>query len=363
MTPEQERNGNSEEESGYSLDPDVNQRFRGGMDRDSRFESGLAGLPVQEEEAFAQLGGLGPLPPEEDPALVPEEAQEPVFGLDFSEKGVSDVDDRPAGRADLLEPLPGGSISGFAALEGMAETRGEEGMAGADSAPADVPLRPPMPGLSERLMEAEWLIQELERQPREHPPDIDEPVPDILADSPFPDPGLDFREAASRARKPEAYEVRRQAGGFRRVLMRLFLLILFTGVIAAAALAYWQWPWPGFDTPERQLALAGRLMTRQQYEEAAAAFQRFAELFPQHPRRPEAQLSAALAMRQAAGQAQDQARRNLERAVVFFERFLNDNPEHEQYVRIEALLRALIAELRESEPPPVQEAFPLRGIP
>lgn len=368
MSPESDRKDLPEEvpEPGTS---GMDNGFARGIGPDSRFESGVPAASAQDDAAFAQLGGLSPAPAHEAPGrsdeIVASESNDSVFGLSFQEKGVADVDEAPIESAELLEPLPGGPVpesSGFEPLEGLAGEFSREDIEAEHSA-LSTPARPPMPGLSERLMEAEWLLQELERQPRERSVDGNEPDSPEPGGTPFPEAGFDLAEAASRARKPDAFKVRRRSSRFRAALGYLFLLLVLGGLFAAAVLAYLHWPWAVFDSPERRLEAAGTLMNQQRFEEGAEAFQRFIELFPQHPRRSEAQLSAALAMRQAAGQAYDQARRNLERAIGIFERFLRENPDHPQYQRADALMRELITELREMTPHPLPEPIEQPRIP
>ena len=368
MSPESDRKDLPEQ------DPEADSR---GMDKglvrgigpDSRFESGVPAASKQDDEAFAQLAGLSPAPAREDMGrsdeTVPSESHDPVFGLSFEEKGVADVDEAPLDSAELLEPLPEGPVpesSGFEPLEDLAGEFSRENIEAEDSA-LPTTARPPMPGLSERLMEAEWLLQELERQPRDRSMDDNESDSSEPGGAPCPEAGFDWAVAASRARKAEAFKVRRRSSRFRQVLGYFFLLLVLGALFAAAVLAYLYWPRALFDSPERRLEAAGTLMNQQRFEEAAIAFQGFTELFPQHPRRPEAQLSAALAMRQAAGQAHDQARRNLERAIGIFERFLHENPDHPQYQRADTLMRELITELREITPHLLPEPIELPRTP
>jgi tetratricopeptide (TPR) repeat protein len=216
--------------------------------------------------------------------------------------------------------------------------------------------RVPPGAVTQRLAEAEQLLHELEQQHRENLPP---PTPDSSAKRlPFtapleirwprpPGPGANAPAAetettdAVASGRPASREPRPRRRRWRLGFLAVFLAVLAAGgVVAYRTLAR-----PVIASPEQAISEAQRLAAGGKYEDAARAFQRFAEQHPGHPFRPEAQYEAAFALHLAPGASRDAARTLREESLAQFKQFVADNPGHAKRPRAECMMGILCFDL------------------
>lgn len=212
----------------------------------------------------------------------------------------------------------------------------------------DESTRRPAPVLREHtahLAEAEKLLEELAPEPAFARAPATEPVePETSHDIPepaseaedIPDEALDFKKSQGRRRH-------RSVSKFRlgRTLKRLAaLFLIFVGVAAAGYTAY-LWVLHRMASPTQLYNQAGKLMTRGEYREAAALFEKFAALHPNHPLRGEAQFAAAFAVQLQRPNDADEAQEITKESLRLFEQFRRENPTHSKVARAETLMGRL----------------------
>lgn len=224
------------------------------------------------------------------------------------------------------------------------------------------PSSAPDPGLSQRLAEAEQLLQELEQQPRDESP---KPPPSPSAAPPVPREIRWQRPPVVPPEDPEGKEPhdrelrfeydysaapgrrsRRQRAHIRRRFTRLVFLVLCAAVIGAAGfLVYNHVLHPAIAPPDEMLANARQLMEHKDYEAASSAYQHFTRRYSDHPALPEAEFEAALALKLAPGVSRDAVRSLREESLALFKKFVEDNPGNPKRARAECIMGILYFEL------------------
>lgn len=204
---------------------------------------------------------------------------------------------------------------------------------GRQAAPAVTPER--------RLAEAEVLLQELDRQPRdaaETPSDFSHTQSTIGSDQRDDTELADDYPDMMRAHGSQRRVYRRSR---RHILRKLLvgLFVLLTGL--GGYYAYKTYVAPITVSAEALYAGAASLMQQGEYEGAANEWRLFTQRFPAHAECAEAQFQAAFAFFLARPSSDDEAREFNRRAIALFEEFIGENPGHRKAVRAACLIGVL----------------------
>ena len=213
--------------------------------------------------------------------------------------------------------------------------------------PRPASTAPPEP----RLHEAEYLLNELEQQPRERAvpeaapqdaPDADE----LVYDEYESEPRFEYDYSASPARPRRS---RRRSHRRRKLVRRLTALAVLVLLAGGALLAYEYFLQPVVLDANELYAKGVAELETGAYLAASDTFSAFVRRFPEDTRRGDAQFQAAWALQRAPTQSQDQRRDNARRALAIFQEFVEANPAHAKRPRAECLMGVLHYSLGEHE--------------
>jgi len=219
--------------------------------------------------------------------------------------------------------------------------------------PSSSPDLPPLQADPEHLREAEQLLDELQRQPREATYNLEDEREELPQPTDGPTAGVvlpgPVEKDASIYERPLRPHARRRSRSAKdrvsRRLVRWGVRAVVAAAVCGAIAVLYMYIAPLLSAPDETLSRAEALARKGQYERASEAYQAFARLHPLHTDRPRAQFESALILLQAKADAADKERRLHEKALGLFEAFIQDNPDHTWEVRARSLIGVLYCRL------------------
>jgi len=191
-------------------------------------------------------------------------------------------------------------------------------------------------------------LDELQEQPRDIPADDGAGgIVEQEAESQDEEPPRESDSSVYRRTEParrRRSSSRRSSRGRRR-LARSFswaiVTVLIVGCLYWARAGVSRWA----ASPERMFNDAAALAAQGKYADASKGFRGFAENYPMHVRRPEAQFQAAYTLQQHAEGRTEGSRETLEQALSLFRQFVQDYSDHDKAPRARTCMGILCFKL------------------